>query len=116
MAHVAKDEEYVAVGYCLICGFQRAEALAKYAEDALKEDQGFLQADDETNGFWPDGKSLVVVHYRTLADANRLDPVVRRLLGTTGKFTYEAHAGTSYGQRGAHLSVRTSTTFTPNRD
>jgi len=113
MPRVLKDEEYVRVGYVLACGYQRAAALAHFVEATLKDDEGIRSASDETNGFWPDNKSLVVVWYNTLADAVRLNDTVRALLSTAGEFTYEARTGVSYGQRGAHLRVDTSTTFNP---
>jgi hypothetical protein len=69
---------------------------------------------DPWMGWYRGNESLVVVTFNTLDDAVRLQKRVRHLLSTAGEFTYTARCGTSYGSRGAHLVVDTSTTFTPN--
>lgn len=112
MPIVKKDARYVTIGYELMCGYERATALAKDLSDSLKDDQGFYSAEDDTRGWDGDRMSLVKVTYYTLADANRLDATVRQHLSRKVDYTYEAHAGVSYGQRGPSLTVRASTTVT----
>ncbi len=113
MPQIRKDEQYVNVGYELCCGYERATALADQMMRELKNEPGIRSAEDKTNGFYPDNRSLIEVTYLTLADANRLDKTVREMLSRKADFTYTAHSGVSYGQRGASMTVRTSTTLAP---
>jgi hypothetical protein len=111
MPRVTKDERYVEVGYELNCGFERATALADDLAKVLKDDDGFFQAKDDTRRWDGDRKSLVVVIYETLADANRLDQKVRQLLSRKTNFTYEAFETTYYGSTGARSSFEARTTL-----
>ena len=110
MPRVKKDERYVDVAYELVCGFKRACALAKDLERILKDDQGLRSAEDDTRGWDGDREAVVVVTYDTLADANRLDPIVRQILSRTVDFTYEPSIRISYGSRGPSSYVVASTT------
>lgn len=110
MPRISKQERYVRVAYELHCGFERAKALADALEKELKDDKGLYSADDDTRG-WDVGCAVVVVDYDTLADAVRLDPVVRMLLSRKVDFSYESSASTSYGSRGACLHVEATTSI-----
>ncbi len=112
MPRVSKEERYVTVGYNLKCGFERCEALCKDLEKKLKDDKGFDSAKDSTIGWDGDNDSHAEVCYTTLADANRLDPIVRKLLSRKVDFTYDPNYGTSYGGRGPTLTVNPITTVT----
>ncbi len=106
MAKVMKDEMLVRVKYILCCNFERAQVLADALLEELKDDKGLWYADDVTDGFVPDGKSVVEVGYVTLKDANRLDQKVRQLLSRKLKsYSYDPNYGVSYGSRGGHLTV-----------
>ena len=90
MPIVKKETRYVAVAYELLCGFERATALAKDVYERLKSDEGFCSAEDDTRGWDGDRMAVVVVTYRTLEDVLRLDKQVRSLLSRNVDFTYDA--------------------------
>jgi hypothetical protein len=112
MPIVKKEERYVEVTYQLCCGFERAEALAGGLEEELKEDDGFWDAKDDTRGWESENQSVVVVGYRTLADANRLDKKVRELLSRKVDYTYDSNYGIGYGSRGGYMTCNPITTIT----
>jgi hypothetical protein len=109
MPIVKRDARYVTVAYELLCGAERATALAADLSPHFKDDDGFHSAEDDTRGWDGDRMSVVVVTYNTLADAVRLDARVRSLLSRTVDYTYEPHYHTSYGSRGATGYVTAST-------
>jgi len=113
MPHIRKEERYVRVAYDLMCGYERATALADDVNKELKEDRGLHSAKDDTRGWDGDRMSCVVVTYDTLADAVRLDPIVRQLLSRKANFTYEPIYGESYGSTRAYLKVNSCTSLTP---
>lgn len=78
MPIVKRDARYVAVAYELMCGFERAAALADDLQKVLKGDKGFHSAVDDTRGWDGDRLAVVVVTYATLRDAVRLDGFVRK--------------------------------------
>ena len=108
MPIVKKEVQYVVVAYELICGYERATALADDMEKTLRDEKGFLDAKDDTRGF--DRNSVILVTFATLQDAVRLDKVVREHLSRKVAFTYTPHLRTSYGSRGAESYVEASTT------
>lgn len=109
MPIVKKDSRYVAIAYELMCGFERATALAKDVYERLKPDEGFCNAEDDTRGWDGPYMAVVVVTYRTLDDATRLDARVRSLLSRNVDFSYEPHLHTSYGGRGPTSYVTATT-------
>ena len=111
MARVKKDERYVKVAYELCCGFERATALADDLEKVFFEEKGLHSADDDTRGWDGDRTAVVVVTYLTLADANRLDGIVRQQLSRTVDFTYDSKIQTSYGSRGPTSYVTAATSI-----
>ena len=114
MPRVTKEERYVEVGYELNCGYERAEALAKDLERELIDEPGLHSASDDTRGWDPENKSVVVVNYLTLKDANRLDQQVRQLLSRKADFTYDPNYGNGYGSSRPHLTVNPITTLDPH--
>ncbi len=113
MPKVTKLERYVTIGYTLMCGFERATALADDLNRILKHDKGFDSAQDKTIGWDGDYHSHVAVTYCTLADAVRLDYEVRQLLSRNVDYTCVTRYGTSYSGRGPTLTVDMTTTVTP---
>lgn len=113
MPVVKKDESYVNVAYELICGYERATALADDLNRLLHDDKGFSDAKDDTRGF--DRNAIVIVSFATLKDANRLDAKVRELLGRTISYTYKAEMHTAYGSRGPEGYVTAKTTVASAR-
>lgn len=114
MPLVKKDPRYVTVAYELCCGFERATALADDLHRILKSDAGFHSAKDDTRGWDGDRLAVVLVCYVTLEDANRLDHEVRRLLSRNVEYTYKPQVHQTYGSRGPHSYV-TSTTALQER-
>lgn len=112
MPRISKTERYVDVAYELHCGFERATALADAATEILKHDPGFDSAKDDTRGWDGDRLSVIVVTYCTLADAQRLDAEVRRLLSRKVDYEYHPSVHTSYGSRGPSSYVTAKTTIT----
>lgn len=112
MPKVNKLERYVTIGYNLKCGFERCQALCDDLLKVLKDDDGLWEAEDASIGFDGPTDSHAKVTYRTMADAIRLDPVVRRLLSRKADFTYDPCYGTSYSGRGPTLTVNPRTTLT----
>ena len=111
MARVKRDERYVVAAYELMCGFERAAALADNVSQVLKDDKGLLSAEDDTRGWDGDRLAVVLVTYKTLVDANRLDQQVRALLSLNIDFTYEAIEHISYGRLGPSSYVKAKTTI-----
>lgn len=114
MPRVTREERYVKVGYELNCGFERAQALARGLTEALKDEPALYDASDDTRGWDPENKSVVVVTYLTLKDANRLDQQVRQLLSRKADFTYDPNYGTGYGSVRPYLTVNPITTLSPH--
>jgi hypothetical protein len=110
MPIVKRDARYVTVAYELLCGCERAVALAKDLRMQMKQEPGLRGAKDDTRGWDGDRMSVAVVTYNTLADAVRLDAAVRRLLSRNVDYTYEPRHSISYGSRGAVSSVTATTT------
>lgn len=111
MPRVNKAERYVKVVYELQCGYMRAEALAKDLCRNLRGESGLDSAKDDTRGWDGDRRAVVVVVYRTLQDANRLDARVRELLGRKVDFTYKPHVYSTYGSRGPSSYVTATTSI-----
>lgn len=87
------------VRYAMQCEYERAEALSQDMMRILKDEPGICGARDDSRGWDGQGRAVVEVHYATLKDAVRLDPVVRKLLGRKVKFTYAPNPSISYGGR-----------------
>ena len=110
MPIVKKHPRYVVVAYELMCGFERGTALANELYKLLKNDKGFYSAQDDTRGWDGDRMALIKVTYNSLKDAIRLDSFSRKILSQNVNFSYNPNYGTSYGGRGAHLTVNPITT------
>lgn len=77
MPHVYSDPDTVLIALRLDCNFEKLDGIIKKLNKRFPEIE-YLS--DDTRGFDGDAQSVLDVGYKNLADAVRLDPLVRAFI------------------------------------